>query len=107
MRTLIVSLPKRFKRFVERFIIAQLFAIALLSFPLAIFGLPVIIACGFTALTSGFTEAFEDFTKAFPKFPEFMFQPLLFFYVVMSSWIFVMLCPLRSLITMKSVLSAA
>ena len=89
---MIVSLPKRFKRFVERFIIAQLFAIALLSFPLAIFGLPVIIACGFTALTSGFTEAFEDFTKVF-HFPEDMFRPLLFIYVAISSWIFVLLGP--------------
>ena len=92
MRTLFASLPKRFnfKRFVARFVFAQLIVIAIVSVTFVIFGLIFTLTYG---LINGFTEAFTkayNFLKSLWNHPETLL-PLL--YIGMSLMFFGLLGP--------------
>ena len=94
MRTLFASLPKRFnfKRFVARFVFAQLIVIAIVSVTFVIFGLIFTLTYG---LINGFTEAFTEaynFLKSLWNDPETIL-PLLAIYIGMSLIFFVLLGP--------------
>ena len=88
MRTLIASLPKRFKCFV----VAQLIVIAIVSVSFVIFGLIFTLTYG---LINGFTEPFTDaynFLKSLWNHPETL-PMLLPLYIGMSLIFFGLLGP--------------